>query len=654
MPTNIDGFAVFGAIEEKWFSLGGLQGSLGRPVSNETPTFDGTGRFQNFQKGIVSWRPETGAYVVWGLIGERWLQIGREQFGYPITDEGIAPDGRGRLNHFRAFRPDGSVIGDSSIYWTPETGAHEVYGSVRDKWASMGWETSPLGYPVDYEQPTFDGVGRRQNFQGGMISWRPETGSFAVWGLIGSRWLEIGSEQFGYPVTDETITPDGRGRFNHFRAFRPDGSVIGDSSIYWTPETGAHEVYGAIRDRWAKRGWETSNVGYPISVERDHSDGSGREQQFQHGRIVWSSATGALFDPLVFSSPIVTGGLAALGGWVTVTVNLDGSVRWQGHAHDSGADGYDFGITALIRPSSGSAIALAHTGSVGGTFTSGSRDHDWDETSLPRADISSFLAAYNDAQFETHLDYTSDIGSAFESIVSWIIKFGVGALLGTGFGAIVFVGVEIGSLISTGSLVPGARVIEGVLWMAGPGNTLLAIIAEGIASLGSRTRELTAEEYDWANSEVFLGSLPPRDRLVLTDTIGGGNRAFTFPRYDGKITLNMGDAAFNDPRNYPTGQYGQTFIHELVHACQIQHTNMDITLLADALASKVCEATGDSPYLYEAAGFDYTELNLEQQAQVVSDWFVGFGRSGNHTGFPKDINSPYFRYVNENVRIGNF
>jgi hypothetical protein len=47
------------------------------------------------------------------------------------------------------------------------------------------------------------------------------------------------------------------------------------------------------------------------------------------------------------------------------------------------------------------------------------------------------------------------------------------------------------SLISTGSLVPGARVVEGVLWMAGPANALFALAGEGIASLGSRTREIS-------------------------------------------------------------------------------------------------------------------------------------------------------------------
>ena len=77
---------------------------------------------------------------------------------------------------------------------------------------------------------------------------------------------------------------------------------------------------------------------------------------------------------------------------------------------------------------------------------------------------------------------------------------------------------------------------------------LLALAAAGIASAGSNTRELTDEEYRWANDQVFSGTLPPRDRIVLTDTVGAGNRAFTFPRFDGKITVNMGADGFADPR----------------------------------------------------------------------------------------------------------
>jgi uncharacterized protein with LGFP repeats len=84
-----------------------------------------------------------------------------------------------------------------------------------------------------------------------------------------------------YPATDETGTPDGVGRFNHFQG----------GSIYWTPQTGPHEVHGGIRAVWSSMGWETGRLGYPTSDEYTSSPGF-RRSDFQHGSITWNLATG--------------------------------------------------------------------------------------------------------------------------------------------------------------------------------------------------------------------------------------------------------------------------------------------------------------------------------------------------------------------------
>jgi hypothetical protein len=96
----------------------------------------------------------------------------------------------------------------------------------------------------------------------------------------------------GYPITDETGTPDGIGHYNHFQ----------NGSIYWTPLTGAFEVHGAIRDRWSSLGWERSALGYPISDETDEVDGSGRFNVFEHGTIHWNRTSGAV---TVNSNPVI-------------------------------------------------------------------------------------------------------------------------------------------------------------------------------------------------------------------------------------------------------------------------------------------------------------------------------------------------------------
>ena len=171
----------------------------------------------------------------------------------------------------------------------------DVIGGIRDKWLAMGGEGG-FGAPLDIERPTFDGVGRAQSFESGkFICWHPQTGAFAVWGAIAAKWLSIGREQFGYPITDELLSPDHHGRFNHFRTLQfPDHP---EASIYWTSVTGAHEVHGAIRTAWAAQGWEhttqDSGLGYPISDEQDwpgqpHS----RLNRFQFGEIRWTPQQG--------------------------------------------------------------------------------------------------------------------------------------------------------------------------------------------------------------------------------------------------------------------------------------------------------------------------------------------------------------------------
>jgi hypothetical protein len=101
-------------------------------------------------------------------IDDKYRQCGGERgfLGRPIGPEGKTPDGRGRFRHFEK----------GSIYATAETGAHEVRGTIRDKWAELGWEASFLGYPTSDEMPTPDGRGRYSRFQGGTITWMPETG----------------------------------------------------------------------------------------------------------------------------------------------------------------------------------------------------------------------------------------------------------------------------------------------------------------------------------------------------------------------------------------------------------------------------------------------------------------------------------------------
>lgn len=66
-----------------------------------------------------------------------------------------------------------------------------------------------------------------------------------------------------------------------------------ESSIYWSPQVGAHIVSGEIRESWLKQGGTHGPLGYPVSDEVPALDGSGRASQFEHGEITWHFDRGA-------------------------------------------------------------------------------------------------------------------------------------------------------------------------------------------------------------------------------------------------------------------------------------------------------------------------------------------------------------------------
>jgi uncharacterized protein with LGFP repeats len=165
------------AIDDKYAALGGPGGFLGQPFdagagSQEMNTADDRGRVRDFEHGSIYWSPETEAHEVHGEIRVKWAQLGGERsfLGFPVTYEVGTPDGRGRFNHFQG----------GSVYWTPETGAHEVHGAIRERWKSMGFERSRLGYPTGDEVPSHGEPGRISGFEGGIIFFSTQTGRTEV------------------------------------------------------------------------------------------------------------------------------------------------------------------------------------------------------------------------------------------------------------------------------------------------------------------------------------------------------------------------------------------------------------------------------------------------------------------------------------------
>ncbi|ADB76924.1 LGFP repeat protein [Geodermatophilus obscurus DSM 43160] len=259
---------VRGAILERWRSLGAQTGALGYPIGDDVAVPGGWKT--DFAGGSIYWSPSTGPRMVRGAILQRYEAAGGPRaLGFPIADDGGTADGTGAL-----VRLQGGVI-----YWSARTGAHDVRGAILERWRSLGAQTGALGYPIgdDVAVPG----GWKTDFAGGSIYWSPSTGPRMVRGAILQRYEAAGGPRaLGFPIADDGGTADGTGAL-----VRLQGGVI-----YWSARTGAHDVRGAILERWRSLGAQTGALGYPIGD--DVAVPGGWKTDSAGGSIYWSPSTG--------------------------------------------------------------------------------------------------------------------------------------------------------------------------------------------------------------------------------------------------------------------------------------------------------------------------------------------------------------------------
>jgi uncharacterized protein with LGFP repeats len=266
---------TYDAVQTYYHAINGTA-LLGTPTGGEYAVAGGLA--QEYTHGAIYWSPATGAHEVHGLILARYKALGGPAgiLGFPLTDETDVGDGVGRFNDF---------ANHATIDWSPATGAWSVHGGILDKWAALGWETGILGYPTTDESGTPDGIGRFNHFSGSggaSVYWTPMYGAWSIHGDIRARWASLGWETgfLGYPTSDETFFSTGGGEMNHFSG----------GSVYWTHVTGAWSIHGAIQASWGAEGWDASQLGVPTSDE--YAIPGGRAENFYNGRMTFSFTTG--------------------------------------------------------------------------------------------------------------------------------------------------------------------------------------------------------------------------------------------------------------------------------------------------------------------------------------------------------------------------
>jgi D-alanyl-D-alanine carboxypeptidase len=261
-----------GAIEAAYQRLGGSGGRLGQPLGVGWCGLKDNGCVRHFQGGSIHWSSASGAHATWGGIETSWARLGWEdgRLGYPLEEERCGRAGGGCVQDFQG----------GLLYWTPPYGAVPVWGAIRAKWGSMGWETSRPGYPLEGERCARAGNGCVQDFSNGTVYWSPAYGAHPVFGAFRSRWGTLGWEggRLGYPADDERCGLRGSGCLQEFTG----------GPLYWSSPTGANPVWGAIGSYWSMYGWENGPFGYPTSGE---SCSGSCTQDFWGGRVTWNPSS---------------------------------------------------------------------------------------------------------------------------------------------------------------------------------------------------------------------------------------------------------------------------------------------------------------------------------------------------------------------------
>ncbi len=167
------------------------------------------------------------------------------------------------------------------VVWSSQTGAHFVHGAIGHAWIVSGAQNSELGLPTNDEW-TPSGGGAAQEFQNAVIYWTADTGAQIVKGAIRSEWERMGGSgsSYGFPTTSEIGSANG-GVYQIFQ-----GGVM-----YWSPATGLTPIGGGIGWTWMQFGAANGKLGAPTSGEFGIPGGA--QRNFENGAILWSPGSGS-------------------------------------------------------------------------------------------------------------------------------------------------------------------------------------------------------------------------------------------------------------------------------------------------------------------------------------------------------------------------
>ncbi|MEB3022489.1 LGFP repeat-containing protein [[Mycobacterium] crassicus] len=170
-----------------------------------------------------------------------------------------------------------------SVHTAAATPDSDAHDAITAAWQAAGGDGSPLGAPKGDVHPA--GAGFAQDFAGGTMFFTPETGAKALYGAILDKYQSMGG------AADSDL---GFPNSDEVPGLVPDSRVAilsgaDNPVIFWTPQHGARVVRGPINAGWDKLGSSTGALGVPIDDE--NYDGAVVTQKFSNGTLSFDGAT---------------------------------------------------------------------------------------------------------------------------------------------------------------------------------------------------------------------------------------------------------------------------------------------------------------------------------------------------------------------------
>ena len=253
--TSATGAQPVGTVAmQAWSASGGTSGPLRYPINASGAGTRAGGWIQLFQGGALSGTSAAVARTVYGMAWTVWKANGREggPLGYPIASQQVNADKRGWHQQFQ-----GGFITAS----TP-TPTVAVYAPMVAVWVQSGREAGPLGYPTGAQYTTGPGTWI-QKFEHGAIAGTTSTPTVSVAGAMYTGWSRNGgtSSFLKYPVT--ALMVRSRGASQAFQG----------GQLWVLGTGPARLVYGAVLQAWYAAAGADGTYGYPLTDTTVTPDG---------------------------------------------------------------------------------------------------------------------------------------------------------------------------------------------------------------------------------------------------------------------------------------------------------------------------------------------------------------------------------------------